>query len=118
MLLDKTSEKILKQTILKYSGNMEKDILIFPKELNIDYTELNYACANLKKLGYLNLFMYSYFNDEDVTVQLSHNGLHYFEMKNKNFFYICLKSIWMPLTVSLSTNIAVYVCKWLLKLIQ
>ena len=116
-MLDKTSERILKLAISKYAGDMEKDILIFPNESNLDYTELNSVCSNLCEFEYFKTYYNSLNNTKPAEIQLSHKGLHYFEMKKKNFFYICIKSVWMPLTVSLLANIIISVSKWLLPMI-
>ena len=102
-MLDKTSKKILKHAISNYTGNMEKDILIFPNELELDYTEINAACLHLKSLGYISDFIPSYFSDDAITLHLSHNGLQYF--KNRfNWFYKNWLEI-LTLTVSIATLI-------------
>lgn len=116
-MLDKTSEQILKLAISKYNGSMEDEIEILPAETGLHYSELDAACSNLCKCKYIRSFVYSGWHSSKASFYLTHNGLHYFEMKKKNFFYLCIKSIWMPLTVSLLTNIIIYVTKWLLPLI-
>ena len=117
-MLDKQSKKILKYVISKYSGNMETDIPIIPEELDLDYTEVNAACLNLYSLGYFSDFTQSYFKNDTIKVLLSHNGLHYFEIQRKNIFFICLKNIWMPITVSVITKAVITLIKYLLPLIQ
>ena len=118
MFLDKQSEKINELAISKYNGKMDKYIELLPNETGLHYSELDAACRNLNELGYIQSFMRSGSQDRAASFYLTHNGLHYFEYKRKNIFYLCLKSVWMPLTVSLLTNIIISVSKWLLPLIQ
>ena len=116
-MLDKTSEKILKFAISKYNGNMEDEIEILPAEAKLHYSELDAVCNNLYKNGYIQSFIYSGSQNRNVSFYLTHSGLHYFEMKKKNFFYICIKSVWIPIIVTLLTKALTALIKYLLPLI-
>ena len=116
-MLDKTSEKILKLAISKYDGNMDNEIKIYPEETKLHYSELDAICTNLNNYGYIQSFIYSGSQYCKTSFYLTHNGLHYFEMKKKNFFYICIKSIWVPIIVTLLTKALTALIKYLLPMI-
>lgn len=116
-MLDKTAEKVLKYIIENYDGDAEKDINIFPKQFDMSYTELNSLCHSLHKQGMLSTYWHSTHNNEPASVCLSHEGLHYFEIKRKNIFFMCLKSIWIPISVTLLTKALTILIKYLWPLI-
>lgn len=117
MFLDKKSEKILSIVLSKYGGNMDEDIDIFPNELEMDYSELNSACKSLKELGFLRFFIYSNFHTEPVCLRLSHKGLHYFEFKRAENLRLLKNSVFLPVIVTLLTQLIVFLLKLLLPLI-
>ena len=117
-MLDKQSEKVLKKIISKCNNDIDNEISISPQETRLHYTELNELCLFLQKQGYLHSFYFSYSQNEVVIVCLSYEGLHYFEMQRKNIFFICLKNLWMPITVSVITKAVITLIKYLLPLIQ
>ena len=117
-MLDKTSEKILKAIISKYKGIADVDIPISSEETKLHYTELNELCSFLHKQGYVNSFYESYNPKEPVKISLTYEGIHYFEIKRKNIFYLCLKSIWIPIIVTLLTKALTFLIKYLWPPIQ
>ena len=112
-MLDKQSEKILKLIQSKYEGNTYADILIYPNDTGMHYSELSTLCLNLLKHGYICDTALSYNQDEAVQLTLTHEGLHYFELKHKGKRLLWLKSAWIPIIVTLVTNLLVAVLKWL-----
>ena len=94
-MLDKTSEKILLTAIKKYDGNMDKDIEIFPSEINVPYKELERACYFLWKNGYCKLLKPSWNSGAPTTILLTYNGLKYFQLKRKEQF-----RFWIPVIIS------------------
>ena len=116
-MLDRQSEKILELIQSKYEGNTYADILIYPNDTGMHYSELSTLCLNLLKQGYICDTALSYHQDEAVQLTLTHEGLHYFELKNKEKRQLWLKSAWLPIIVTLATNLLVAVLKWLSPLI-
>lgn len=80
-MLDKKSENVLKISISKYDGDMDKDINIYGRDVELTFSELNSLCFNLYNSGYISNFFYSYGENEAVKITLSHNGLNYFKLK-------------------------------------
>lgn len=117
-MLDKTAEKVLRRIIENYDGDAEKDINIFPRHFDMSYTELNSLCHSLQKQGFLSTYWYSSHNDGPTSVRLSHEGLHYFEMKRRKLIDNLMRSVLIPIIVTLLTQLAIFLLKQLLPLIQ
>ena len=117
-MLDKLSEKVLKLIILKYDGNMAKEIHLSCSEINIGFEELNSLCLNLHNHGYISDYLYSNSQETPVRILLSHKGLHYFESKRAQNLQMFKKSILIPIIVTLLTELLVFLLKQLLPTIQ
>ena len=113
MHLDKKAEKVLLFIISKYDGNMDEDIYIYPSEINMPYSELDAAGVHLQQQGLLKWYAYSDHQSRAALTQLSHLGLHYFEIKRKERF----GSFLTPVAVTVITNLIITALKWLLPLI-
>ncbi len=55
-MLDKKSENVLKIAISKYDGDMDKDINIYGRDVELTFSELNSLCFNLYNSGYISNF--------------------------------------------------------------
>lgn len=80
-MLNKQSEKFLKFVLSKYDGNIENDIIIYPSDLNINFTELNFLCRSLLKHKLICGLDCSSYQKEPVRFTLSYHAIHYFENK-------------------------------------
>lgn len=94
-MLDKKAEKILRFIISKYDGNLDKDIVIYPDEVKLHYSELDSMCNYMREIGLLQMYCYSGFGNEPAYAILSHCGLHYFENNYKK-----LLQFWLPIVTS------------------
>ena len=125
-MLDKQSEKILKLIQSKYEGNTYADILIYPNDTGMHYSELSTLCLNLLKHGYICDTALSYHQGEAVQLNLTHEGLRYFELKSKEKRQLWLKNAWIPILVAfittLSTNYILpmlpQMLKWLSRILE
>lgn len=95
-MLDKNSEIILKYAISKFDGNMDREIYISPTLLDIDYTEFNSLCKELRKNKYLYVYSSAASNQDSAYLRLTSKGLNYFELKRKEKI-----KYWIPITISL-----------------
>ena len=116
-MLDKQSEKVLKHIISKYDGNAENDIDIIPSEIKMGYTELNSLCHSLYQQGFLTTYWRSTLNNTPAKVRLTHQGLHYFEVKKLTAKDNFNRSIVVPIAVTLLTQLLLFLSKQLLLLI-
>lgn len=104
-MLTKQSNQVMKHILSKYTGDAEKYIEIYPKDVDLDYTVLNNICVSLEKQGYINPFFPSYNNNDPVSITMTHEGINYVEIHRKRFFRMCFKNLWIPLTITALTKI-------------
>ena len=87
--------------------------------LKSNETTVRRAISHLIEQGYLTPFDMTLPNGGKIVlgVYLSHKGLHYKELSALDRRQTLLKSVWLPILVSIATNITVSVLQWLWPLI-
>lgn len=125
-MLDRISKKLLTLAISKYPGNMETPIEIYASEIGIDYTELNAAIRFLKEYGFLSRIACTPSAGISADVYLTHKGLHYFGLKRALNRDVLKKSVFLPIVVTLLTQLStpllkalsLHILQWLTRILS
>ncbi len=111
-MLDKQSEKVLKYAISKYNDSSQNLISFIDTDallLQISIDKIEIICEDLSNNGYF--FNFVKYIDEGCRVQLTNNGISYFETKRTEQL-----RFWIPVSISVISLISSfrYEITWLL----
>lgn len=119
-MLNKSAERVLKCAIKKSANNLNKKIELSDKNFkNSKFTisYINAICEELSRKRYIKHLQLDYDCKYSPTFYLTHEGFSYFEIKKTQTKTLWLKNAWMPILVTIGTNLLVIGIKALWPLI-
>ncbi len=112
-MLDKLSKKILRKS-LNCPRDKYNQIILSPYDIGTDFNNINHSCEYLRDTGYILSFRPAITNNDNLEIELTHMGEHYFEfrwLKIKNFLF---QSIFVPIVVSTVTTLITLLITYLM----
>ena len=119
--MTKDTEKVLKCAIIKCGGDLNKRIALSQnnfKDPKFSISYINAICEELSRKGYIKLPVFDYDCQQGPRFYLTYEGYSYLEAKKADTKRLWLKNAWIPILVSVATNLIIVGIKQLLPLIQ